>query len=115
MFNFFKKKPEIKDVSSEAKIIFTLDDSKDVSINIEIPEYNSESMSRLASLISTISSNACEIQTIEMIKQTLLQDKEDELLYEFLLYVTTLSELKRQDGDKNNSKKPCISPSDMLK
>jgi hypothetical protein len=112
MFNFFrrnKKQPE----SNQTSVHYTLDDSNHVKINIQIQDYDSDSMSKLATLIATVHSDNCEIQTIEMIKNQLTEDKQDQLLYEFLLYVTTLRELNSASPEKSN-KKPCISPSDML-
>jgi len=111
MFNFLKKKTkkEKKDLSNKAIIYYSLADDNEVKVNVEIPDYNSDSMVKLASLISTIHSDSCKINTIEMIKEFLSKDKQEEMLVEFLLYITSLEGQKKVEAEK-----PCILPSDML-
>lgn len=115
MFNkikqFFLRKKITENTTEETSISYTIDKTNTVKVNVLIPDYNSKSIQDLSVLIHTVHSNACLSTTIEMVKDYLQKDNQQELLVEFLLYIASM---KSEYGSKEKSKKPCISPSDMI-
>ena len=76
MFNFFNKpKPVQKDYAEEndddflASISYVFKkDSDNTIIDIQIKDYDEESMEALGSLLLTLSRDACFVETINIIK-----------------------------------------------
>lgn len=103
---FYKNK---KDQTVDTSISYTLSNNN-IKVNINIPHYSPEIMEDLAVLIHSINSRSTLQATIDMIKES-LETNEPQLLVEFLLNMTTLSNINTPNSTKN---KPCISPSDMI-
>ena len=112
MFNFFRKKDN--DDENDVSITYAIGDDKELKVDISIPTYDQVSLGKLAYLIHSVKSDACFMETVEMIKGNLKEAKEEELLLEFILTVTAMSGIA-QKSKSDDSNKPCIQPSDMLR
>lgn len=109
--NLFKKQPKVDDDNKYAAITYTLDDDNMVNVDINVHSYDSESIHKLAILLNTATSVSSLMTTIEMIKQNLKEQGEEDLLLEFIVLITTLVQSTHED---NTKKKPCVSPSEMI-
>jgi hypothetical protein len=121
MFKFFQdKKTQSKDDESQhiASISYKIKTGGNVIIDMEIEDYNEESMSALFSIIDILSNDMCVIETIGALKDNLIKNNKSEWL-EKLVHHTTKAMLKKTNvtklyDDMINSQ-PCIKPSEMLK
>lgn len=109
--NLFRKK-EIERDDRYASITYTLDDTNTVNVDVNVNSYDSDSIQKLAILLNTTHSTSSLMTTIEMIKQNLQREQEEDLLLEFVVLVATL--LKPNGFLDDKKKKPCVSPSEMI-
>lgn len=121
MFKFFKNntKDEVKnDHDHIASITYKMQADGQTLIDMEIEEYNKESMLALFAIIDILSDDRCVLETINALKDNLIKNNKTEWL-EALVAHTTKAMLKKTNvtkiyEDMINSQ-PCIKPSEMLK
>jgi hypothetical protein len=119
LFNFFSKKEEQIEESDDTLAAITYlikrNDNRTL-IDIELKEYNYESIEALSSLLDVLSSDTSYVETINMIKNALINDGEEELLLKLFTNIGQQAKNKVINSQQENIKdEPCIKPSDMLK
>lgn len=123
MFNFFSKTDKTEDQSSPnhqdqvvACISYYLTKSSDVvNIDISINDCSDDSINSLCDITDVLSTQRAYIETVEIIKNSLIEEDNEEALIRFLTHVGTKASetlFKKIDEYKNQ---PCIRPSDMLR
>jgi hypothetical protein len=117
LFNFFKKRVESEENDVSASITYCIKKGQTSPIlNIELNDYDELSASSLCKLLDTLGSDSCYIETVEMIKNVLIQDHQETLLIKILTHISSNSKNKLINAyDEKRGSEPCIKPSDMLK
>ena len=115
----------------EARVVicYTVDQDGEFKVDINISDYDRETIDYLATLIASIPSHQFQLQTINIVKDAFTKDEKvpelETLIASVILKSETLLEgLQRannEDDKKDNHKdgkggtdEPCIKPSDML-
>ena len=122
MFNFFKKKQiqteEIvvnDDKLPIVSITYNINQKLETSVDILMDDYGAESISAICKLLDTLSSDSFYIETVNMLKQGLINDDQQEVLLTILTHVGQQARYKILQSHKDSTKdEPCIKPSDML-
>mgnify|MGYP001189809588 CR=1 FL=1 len=127
MFSFFKKKKvEQNETSQDQDFVLEPEENCSVSIrffikenesnptvDVEIRDYEDKTTDDLCRLVVALGTDQLYIETIEMIKNGLLEDSKSETLLKLALHIgDTLS--KKQKSVEKTKETPCIKPSDML-
>ena len=92
------------------------DEGGEVVIDVALSDYDEKSTKALCSILRVLSNESSILETITIIKDSLIAAGKEEMLIQILAEVgaiATNKAYKRKD-DQNNDDKPCISPSDML-
>lgn len=121
MFNFFKKK-QIKtenivdnDKLPIVSITYNINHDFETSVDILMDDYGVESINAICKLLDTLSNDSFYIETVNMLKQGLINDDQQEVLLTILTHVSQQARYKIIQGNKDSTKdEPCIKPSDML-
>lgn len=118
MFNFFKKKStKNSNVGSDkfalAAITYYINQDNKPIIDIALNDYDDISVDALNKLLDILSNDGFFVETINMIKQGLIEDGREDII------LTILTKLGQKIANKLNNKDdagdgPCIRPSDML-
>lgn len=131
MFNFFKKPPN-EPIAEENNIIANEDENvlasitylvkKDnvIMVDISINDYDDESMVGLLKILDKLSEDKCYVETVNIIKESLLRDEQDELALLLVGYMAKQITNNQSQKFVNTyqetlNSQPCIKPSDMLK
>jgi hypothetical protein len=122
MFNFFKKKQiqteEIivnDDKLPVVSITYNINQKLETSVDILMDDYGAESINAICKLLDTLSSDSFYIETVNMLKQGLINDDQQEVLLTILTHVGQQARYKIIQSHKDSTKdEPCIKPSDML-
>lgn len=125
MFNFFNRKtqqeaPEVQNKNKVlASISYIVDESDKVIVDISMNDYDDQSMDSLLKILDTLSKDKCYLETINIIKNSLLKDNQEIWLLKLVEHVA------KQSQEKNSkltnyyeniiNSQPCIKPSEMLK
>lgn len=103
---------------NKAKITYKLIDDKTIKIDIEILEFDQESIESLATICAKLSSEQIAYETVKNIRDLLLSNDQMALLVPFVSklneqtkLITKLFNTKEQN---ENKMQPCIRPSDMM-
>lgn len=125
MFEFlFGKKQEInvEEVVEKnlplASITYSIanDDNKTPMIDIELSDYDTKGIDALCMLLDILSQDSSYLETIEMIKNGLIADHQEEALIKIFTHISEQAGKKIARSHKESIKdQPCIKPSDMLK
>jgi len=121
LFNFLKKKTDnkINEELIDASITYYIKrDSKSPVLNIEINNYDDQSIDALCKLLDLLNTESCYVETVEMIKNSLINDKREDILIKILTHVerSVINKLlKVKAYEKKIKEEPCIKPSDMIK
>lgn len=128
MFDFlFKKnipqiaeKPQEKDTDNNVLASITyhiLDDENGTPmIDIGLSDYNAESFNALCKILDILSQDSSYLETIEMIKNSLMKEGQEEALIQIFTHISEQAGKKIIRSTKESTKdQPCIKPSDMLK
>lgn len=110
MINIFRKKKEKQAIASISYSVF--EDSNDVIIDIKMEDYQDNSVNGICNILKTLSQETCIVQTINMVKDGLLDDNQKEILLKILNYIGT--DIILQNTRHNDLNQPCIMPSEML-
>lgn len=118
MFSFFKKKrkkdsieQKFEDNNFIASVTYYIDRDSNTMIDMNIEDYDKSTMDGLATLLTTLSSEQCFLETFEILKAAMVKDNEQEAL--FYLVNNMQSELLNRKKNKPDSQ-PCVKPSDIL-
>lgn len=85
-------------------------------IDISMGDYSDKSTTALCELLDVLSKDACYLETLEMIKNGLIQDKQEEVLIKIFTHISEQAGKKITKVHKESSQdQPCIKPLDMLK
>lgn len=120
MFDFFfGKKPtneEPKNKNVLASITYYIADNSNPMIDISLGDYEDSSIKALCKLLDVLSKDACYLETLDMIKNGLVQDGEEEALIKVFTHISEQAGKKITRVHKESAQdQPCIKPSDMLK
>lgn len=102
-------------------ICYAVDGDGEFKVDINISDYDSETIGYLSTLIASIPSAQFQVQTINIVKEAFTKDEKvselETLIASVILKSETLLEglkkVNKQD-DKGGADEPCIKPSDML-
>ena len=121
LFNFFKglEKKEENVINQEkllARVTYSfLSDSTSPIIDVELDEYNDECVKALSNIVSTIGEEGAYLETVNIIKNSMISDKQESYFIELVTNLTRKSRKKIIDVHNNNElDQPCIKPSEML-
>ena len=102
-------------------ICYTVDQDGEFKVDINISDYNRETIDYLATLIASIPSHQFQLQTINIVKDAFTKDEKvpelETLIASVILKSETLLESLQKSNkkdDKGGTDEPCIKPSDML-
>lgn len=109
MFNFFKKKQE--EPEPIVSVEYYMGEDAELQVDITLPSYNAESIQKLAYILSTLNTQQCLVESVEMVRNTLIQEDQQSLLGEFALFIAALTE---NPPNQETHTEPCIKPSDAL-
>ena len=123
MFNFFKKKPikieepvdNVPNGIPLVSITYNINNNLETSVDILMDDYGAESIDAMCKLLDTLSNDRFYIETVDMLKQGLINDDQQEVLLTILTHVGQQARYKIIQSHKDSTKdEPCIKPSDML-
>jgi hypothetical protein len=119
LFEFFRRKdnpPKEPDEPVSASICYYMKpDGSGPYINIQLSDYDDDSIASLCELLDTLAEETCYMETIEMIKSSLIKDNQEELLIKIFTHISRQVREKILNGHKESLKdEPCIRPSDMV-
>jgi hypothetical protein len=121
-FDFFKKQPEKFEEEEDnddilASVTYYIkSDKPNPIINIDLKDYDDETINGLCKILDVLSTDASYIETINMIKSALIADNQEELLLRIFTHIGQQAKHKIITAHKESVKdEPCIKPSDMLK
>lgn len=110
-----------EDAPALASISYNIlkDGQSTATIDISLEDYNKESIDALCKLLDILSHDNSYLETLEMVKNGLVQDGRDDVLITVFTHVSTQASkssnrLSRGNNDKFKDQ-PCIKPSDMLR
>lgn len=118
MFKFFQKKPlEDKDEENVASISYIVKkDAKTAYVDIELKDYEEESIAALCQLLDVLGSDLFYFDTINMVKTSLMQDNKHDILIKILTKINSKVRAKIYNStQESSSTEPCIKPSEMFK
>ena len=119
MFSFFKKKKQQDPIEKKfeennfvASVTYYIDKDSNTMIDMNIEDYDKPTMDGLATLLTTLSSEQCFLETFEILKEAMVKDNEQEALF----YLVNNMQTALINRKKNNSSdsQPCVKPSDIL-
>lgn len=118
MFNFFHKKisksqPETQENDIVASISYIIKKNHaSPLIDIELMNYNPETIKGFISLLDILGDDRFYIDTINIVKTLLIQENRHDLLIE--IFSKIHDKFKARSSSVQNTK-PCIKPSEMFK
>lgn len=119
LFEFFKRKDnppqEPEELTSASICYYMKPDGSGPYINVQLSDYDDDSIASLCELLDTLAEETCYMETIEMIKSSLIKDNQEELLIKIFTHISGQVRERILKGHKENLKdEPCIRPSDMV-
>jgi len=113
MFNFFKKKKSKDEPAFLASITYSVTADMNTMIDINIEDYDMESMDSLCHILSTLSNEQCFLETFEIIKNAVIESGNETLL---IYLVTKLQESIALNKESHTPKheQPCVKPSELM-
>lgn len=121
MFNFFKSQPINNDSEPEDDIVAAITyaikrNSKEALVDIELHDYDEQSIDSLCSLLDILGNDLFYIDTINMIKESFMKENREDILIRIFTKVNANIKSKLLNAHKEKIKdEPCIKPSDMIK
>jgi hypothetical protein len=111
--SFRKEEYNTQDEQTLAKITYSfIKDNPSTMVDIEIQEYNEESINALAHIVSTIGEENIYLDTLEIIENAMIKNNKEN--YFFKLIAELSKNTRLHNGNTNELDNPCIKPSDML-
>lgn len=112
-----KESTEYFDESKVAGVTYFVGIDGKVQVDVEIFDYNNESVDGLSKILNVLSKENCYMKTLEMIQDHFAKDKQEEALisiYEQIAGQLPLEKNVKVCIENKKPQKPCIRPSDML-
>ena len=101
-----------------ASITYHMKADNTIKIDIELKDFEKESIENLAQLCANIASDQVAYETIGYVRDMLVKNNQVMLLMPFVTkineYSTMISKLFVSKEQAENKEKPCIRPSDMM-
>lgn len=112
MLNFFKKR---KQTTEEfVTISYKVDKNFITKVNIELADYTDQSIEALTTLLKMMSSDNFFIETVQFVKNGLLESGREDLIIKALLPLSEeINKKLTQNRKEHNREQPCIKPSDL--
>jgi len=115
MFNFFRNSKK-ENKSKLASITYYIDDNSNMKIDIQIEDYEEDSINALTTLLKALATDLFFVETVNFVKQGLVKDNREDILMRVLLPITPEVNEKFLSVSKiSKSEKPCVKPSDLHK
>lgn len=117
LFDFLKSKTNKNEPNNEilARISYIITKNSDSTIvDVELSEYNDECVESLCDIIEVLSQDKSVSDTVEIIKNALIQDGQSNFLAKFFSYLDLNTKLKLMNSRKNTIDEPCIKPSEVF-
>lgn len=122
LFNYFSKPSNnqvITDIEDEdilASITYYIKrNADDVIIDAEMFDYEDESILGMCTILDILSQEGSYVETVNMIRSSLLETEEQDVLLKILTNVSQQARTKLVNAQKESQKdEPCIKPSDMI-
>lgn len=119
---FFKKnnteecQEEYFDESKIAGVTYFVGVDGKVQVDVEIFDYNNESLNGLSKVLNILSKDNCYMQTLSMIQEHFVKEQQEEALVSIYEQIASQvpSEKNVQVFIDKSKQRPCIRPSDML-
>lgn len=116
MFNFFKKDQnqsiEEREILASISYIVTKN-HKGVVIDVELQDYEDESIDALSSLLDILGEDNSYIDTINIIKASFAEKERFDLLVKIFASIQNKIKLKLSHIHESQSEKPCVKPSEI--
>ena len=110
-----EEKEEYFDESKVAGITYFVGIDGQLQVDVELFDYEDESITGLSQVLAALSMDKCYLQTVQMIQETLQDEGQDEALLQIYNHLATNPNDKALRIHKEKQKnKPCIRPSEML-
>lgn len=101
-----------------ASITYRLTTDNEIVIDVEIEEFDKESIENLATVCASIASDQLAYETISHIRDLLINHNQIGLLMPFVSKLnensTMITKLFTSKEQEENKQQPCIRPSDMM-
>lgn len=112
---FFKKEP-IENNQPIAKLSYIVtNNSESPIVDVELQDYDDESIEALCNIIDVLSSDKSIVETVEIIKNSLVNRGKEEYLIKLFSRLGTHAKSKIINSYKEKEyDEPCIKPSDAL-
>jgi hypothetical protein len=121
LFNFSKaSKPSTKEENAEkqvlASITFVMEDNSEApAVDVEIKDYSDQSIKALCVLIDTLAQEKSLLQTVEIIKNAMVEDENEESLVKMFSHISHYTKNKMINSYKDQQiDEPCIKPSEVF-
>lgn len=112
--NMFKKNKQTEDeIESTSCLSYCIDDNGELYIDVNLKDLEPRTISNLAKLLMTLSSVELYIETIETIKNGLINQGQSDLFVLLAEEVADYAQKVREQEDEQEDE-PCIKPLDML-
>ena len=144
MFNFFKKdntekrqddaevQEEVKEDEPLASVTYYIKQgSSDVFLDIFISDYEDETLKKMAKILSSLSSLRLSVETMNMVKESLVESGEEEIFVNLVKYTMQytqndtdslkqlsekIKEVTKEKGEeKEKEDQPWIKPSEIIR
>lgn len=120
LFEFFKKLDQKSQDDESDKIVCKLSyiitqGSKSPIVDIELMDYNDSSIKALCSIIDVIASDKSLSETVNIVKDAMINDHQEENLIKIFSYINQNTKTKLLNSFKNRQDDdPCIKPSEVF-
>lgn len=110
----------MSDDSKKISVSYNVDNNGEYTVDIDILDYSSETISQLATLLASIPTVQFQVQTMNIVKQAFITEDRTKELESLIASVLLKSEnilesLKKESRkEEKESEEPCIKPSDIL-
>ena len=140
MFNFFKKdntekrqddaevQEEVKEDEPLASVTYYIKEgSSDVFLDIFISDYEDETLKKMAKILSSLSSLRLSVETMNMVKESLVESGEEEIFVNLVKYTMQYTQndtdslkqisekIKEVTKEKEKEDQPWIKPSEIIR
>lgn len=119
LFNFFKKTDDNlenspNDILASITYIATKDSDAPI-VDVEMKDYNDESIKALCSILDILAYDKSLIETVEIIKNAMINDGHEENLIKIFSHISKNTKSKMLQTYKNvEEDSPCIKPSEVF-
>lgn len=96
---------------------YVTDKDNSVMIDISVENFENSTIDKLCGILNTLSEDAAYVETLEIVKNNLSKNNQEEALLRFLTSISINAAAKKimSNKEKKISEQPCIRPSDLLK